>query len=142
MKDSNYTTKWPTHSEIVQEMGESLLRELPKSAICKIGGMKSDEGKPEYDRLSWESIGYFNSVHKYGDEKYEKGNWRKGLHVTRLANAAIRHISSILSGRINDEESGLLHSAHAGVCLEMITHMLLHPEQYKEFIDIEEIEND
>lgn len=106
------------------------------------GGTKHDEGKPEYDRLSFEAIGHFNEVHKFGDSKYQKGNWRKGLHVTRLANAVIRHVGALLSGKFTDEESRLLHSAHAGVCLEMITHFLLHKEEYKEYIDIVEVDND
>lgn len=108
------------------------------SSSIKLGGTKHDEGKPEYDRISFEAIGHFNAVHKFGDEKYEKGNWRKGLHITRLCNAAVRHISAVLSGNFKDGESSLLHSAHAGVCLEMITHFLLHKDKYKEYIDIEE----
>lgn len=104
----------------------------------KLGGTKDDKGKPEYDRLSFAAIAHFNAVHRFGDEKYERGNWRKGLHITRLINAAIRHLSATLGGEITDRESTLLHAAHAGVCCEMITHFLLHKDKYKEYIDIEE----
>lgn len=100
-----------------------------------VGGMKNDEGKPEFDRLSFEAISCINEVHKYGDSKYEKGNWRKGINKTRLINAAIRHLSAILRGEQLDQESRLLHSAHAGACCEMITHYYLHEEQYKEFLE-------
>ncbi len=100
------------------------------------GGTKSDEGKPEYDRLSFEALGVINKVHKHGDSKYAKGNWKKGLHISRLCNAAIRHISSVLSGELFDKESGLPHSAHAACNMEMITYFLLHREDYEEYIDV------
>lgn len=98
------------------------------------GGMKRDEQKPEFDRLSFDALSEMNAVHKFGDGKYEKGNWKKGLHIDRLLNAAIRHISSVLKRDFNDEESGRLHSAHAAVCLEMVTHYLIHKKDYEEFV--------
>jgi hypothetical protein len=100
------------------------------------GGTKNDTGKPEYDRLSFQALGQFNAVHKFGDKKYNKGDWKEGLHFTRLLNAVIRHTSAMLSGELFDKESGLLHSAHAGVCLEMVTHFLLNHQEYKDFDDL------
>lgn len=100
------------------------------------GGTKEDKGKSEFDRLSFQALGHINEVHKFGDEKYEPGNWRKGLHFKRLINAAIRHLSATLDGKILDHESGLLHVAHAAVCCEMLTHFLLNHQKYKDFDDI------
>ncbi len=100
-------------------------------------GIKHDEGKPEYDRLAFDALGAFNDVHKFGDSKYARGNWKQGLHLSRLLNAAIRHISATLNGDLFDSESGKLHTAHAGVCLEMVTHFLLNHEKYKEFDDLD-----
>lgn len=137
-KEGDY---FPSAEDSVKQMKDSVeaLAFPEPYAIMRKGGTKDDTGKPEYDRLSFEAVAHFNSVHRFGDEKYERGNWRKGLHVTRLINAAIRHLSSMLGGEtFYDKESGLLHAAHAGVCCEMITHFLLNKEQYKDFIDIEE----
>lgn len=93
-----------------------------------MGGMKHDEGKPEFDRLSPQALGACNGVHKYGDNKYEKGNWKKGLEVTRLVNAAFRHLYAVLDGELVDPESGLLHTAHAMANCEMLTHYLINHE--------------
>lgn len=100
-------------------------------------GTKNDTGKPEFDRLSFQALGIMNAVHKFGDEKYEKGNWRKGLHFTRMCNAAIRHISAIMNGQLFDEESKMMHSAHAAVCMTMLTHYLANHDIYKNFDDLD-----
>lgn len=97
-------------------------------------GLKYDEGKPEFDRLSYEALGELNAVHKFGDGKYEKGNWKQGIEATRLLNAACRHIFKAMSGEMFDSESGLYHVAHAGVCCEMVIHFMKNPEQYKDFL--------
>ena len=101
-----------------------------------MAGLKYDDGKPEFDRLSFQALGEFNKVHKAGDTKYEDGNWRQGLQITRLLNAAIRHISKILDGELYDGETKTLHSANAGVNLEMVTHFLLNSEEYKKYINL------
>lgn len=102
----------------------------------KKGGTKDDTGKPQFDRLSFQALGAINDVHKFGDDKYERGNWKKGLHFTRLINATIRHLSAILQQELFDPESKLLHSAHAATNCEMLTHFLLNHEKYKDFDDI------
>lgn len=99
-----------------------------------MSGLKNDEGKPEFDRLSFEVLGKLNEVHKYGDQKYEEGNWKKGLHAKRLINATFRHLSAYLRGERRDPESGLLHTAHAAVNCHMLTYYLLHEEKYKQFL--------
>lgn len=101
-----------------------------------IGGLKDDTNKPNFDRLSFQALGEFNKVHEAGDSKYAEGNWRQGLAITRLLNAAIRHITKMLDGELIDSETKTLHSANAGVNMEMVTHYLLNREKYKEFLDL------
>ena len=97
-------------------------------------GKKDDSSKPRYDRLSFQALGEFNRVHEFGDSKYEEGNWRLGLDVTRLANAAIRHLTKLLDGQVVDEETGINHAAHAGVNCEMLVHYYIHAEEYKDYL--------
>ena len=101
-----------------------------------MAGKKYDKGKPEFHRLSFQALGEFNRVHEAGDNKYEEGNWRQGLEVVRLLNAAIRHISKIMDGELIDSETKTLHSANAGVNMEMVTHYMLHPKQYKKYLKL------
>lgn len=61
--------------------------------------------------------------------KSGRDNWKLGFKVTRSLAAALRHIFLFLKGETYDEESGLLHLAHAVCCLEhAIYDMLNHPE--------------
>ena len=103
-----------------------------------MAGKKDDTGKPEFDRLSFEAISVMNAVHKFGDSKYEEGNWKEGLHIRRLLNASLRHIFQTISGNFMDSESGLPHVAHAAVNLEMVLHYLIYHDKYAKFIDIKD----
>lgn len=114
----------------------SEIEKAVKEVKAQRGGTKDDTGKKEFDRLAWDAMSAINDVHKFGDNKYEPGNWRKGLHFKRLINAAIRHLTAVLSQELFDKESKLLHTAHAATCCEMLTHFLLNHEKYKEFDDI------
>lgn len=111
------------------------LREIP-SFQPQSGGMKFDDGKPEFDRLSFQALAEMNKVHKAGDSKYAEGNWRQGIDIRRLLNAAIRHITAIMDGELTDPETKTLHSANAAVNLEMVTHFLLNKDKYKDFINL------
>jgi hypothetical protein len=55
----------------------------------------------------------------FGANKYGKHNWRNGIHISRLVDAALRHINAFNSGLDLDEESGLEHLYHATCCLMM-----------------------
>lgn len=111
------------------------LQEIP-SLKPQSGGMKFDDGKGEFDRLSFQALAEMNKVHKAGDSKYAEGNWRQGLDIKRLLNAAIRHITAIMDGELTDPETKTLHSANAAVNLEMVTHFLLNKDKYKDYINL------
>lgn len=101
-----------------------------------MSGKKSDAGKPEFDRLSFEALAELNKVHKLGDSKYDKGNWKEGILYSRILNAAIRHLTAILRGEYYDPESKLLHAAHAACNCEFLVFYMLNSERYKEYDDI------
>ena len=58
---------------------------------------------------------------EYGIGKYGRNNWKKGMEWSRLADAALRHLSAVLVGEdYFDEESGLSHLAHGLASLHML----------------------
>lgn len=93
------------------------------------GGVKHDQGKPDFTYLSYEFLEEIAKAREFGAKKYSRNNWKKGFKVTRSLAACLRHIFAFLSGQTNDPESGLSHLAHAGCCLEhAIYDMKVHPE--------------
>lgn len=53
------------------------------------------------------------NVFVYGEQKYARGNYRKGASVTSYLDSALRHlVFGYLTGERNDKESGLPHLAH------------------------------
>ena len=76
-------------------------------------GEKNDQGKPPMELLDWEALKETALVMSHGEKKYGAYNWRKGLSQRRALGAALRHIYQHLDGANMDEESRLLHLAHA-----------------------------
>lgn len=80
------------------------------------GAMKHDAGKNRMDLLDPVAIEKLAEVLTFGAQKYEPGNWMKGISYGRLIAAALRHIFSFMRGEDCDPESGLSHIAHAMCC--------------------------
>lgn len=106
------------------------------------GGVKYDEGKPDFTYISYELLEEVSKVRAFGASKYSRGNWKKGFKVTRSLAACLRHIYTFLSGETNDKESGLNHLAHAVCCLEHALYDLKHhPKNDDRFIIDKSLEN-
>jgi hypothetical protein len=69
-------------------------------------------------------------VMTFGANKYGDNNWRagRGLGITRVLAAALRHAISYAEGEENDPESGLPHLAHAACCVAFAEWYALHVE--------------
>lgn len=80
-------------------------------------GIKYDQDKPDFSLLSSVSMNELAKVLTFGKEKYAAHNWRKGITLTRLNAAAMRHIFAHNNGEDLDSETGLSHLAHAMCCM-------------------------
>jgi hypothetical protein len=80
-------------------------------------GHKLDADKPTFELLDSYALEQIALVLKFGAKKYDAHNWRKGLLMSRLLGACLRHVFAYLAGNDNDEETGLSHLAHAGCCV-------------------------
>jgi len=80
-------------------------------------GSKFDAGKPRMSLIDPLFLTALAEVLTFGANKYAAHNWRKGIEVSRLMDAAMRHINSFNDGQDLDPESGKSHLGHAGCCL-------------------------
>jgi len=95
----------------------------------KDAGDKFDAGKLMYDLTPWRAVRGVVTVLTYGAKKYGAHNWEKGIKVSRLFAAAMRHLTAFWLGEDTDTESGLPHIDHAICDLMMMREMFsLHPE--------------
>jgi len=88
--------------------------------------IKYDSEKIRVELLPYNALLEIAKVMTIGATKYGDNNWRKGMLWSRLYGACLRHLIAWYEGQDRDEETGLLHLAHAGCCiLFLITYQLL-----------------
>ena len=81
-------------------------------------GRKFDQGKPRWSLLPIGPLRVVVEVLTFGAIKYEKNNWVKVKNAEeRYSDAALRHITSRLKGKLLDDETKKPHLAHAICCL-------------------------
>lgn len=81
------------------------------------GGTKHDQEKVRLDLLSSRWLTGTGAVLTFGAKKYDDHNWRKGIKLSRLLAACLRHLFAFLGGEDRDPETGLSHLYHASCCL-------------------------
>lgn len=81
-------------------------------------GTKHDQAKTKLELLSSKWILGVGDVLTFGAKKYNAHNWRKGIQLSRLLGACLRHVFSFLGGEDKDPETGLSHLLHASCCLQ------------------------
>ena len=87
--------------------------------------VKHDEGKLRYDLLPPEALEELIRVYTLGAEKYNDRNWEKGMDYGRIFAAIQRHLWEFWKGEDRDEESNLLHLAHAAWgCMSLLTYKI------------------
>lgn len=96
-----------------------LMREesLKRDALISEEGLKHDKEKIQVELLSPTWLEGVGMVLTFGAKKYAAHNWRKGIQLSRLLGACLRHVLAFLRGEDKDPESGLSHLYHASCCL-------------------------
>lgn len=97
--------------EIAQQLFDEEFAKKPD------GGIKHDDGKIQLELLSSRWLFGVGSVLTFGARKYAAHNWRKGIAISRLLGAALRHTVAFLGGEDKDPETGISHLYHASCCL-------------------------
>jgi hypothetical protein len=80
-------------------------------------GTKYDKDKVPLELIPPEALFEIGRVLQAGKEKYGEANWAKGIEISRLLGAALRHITQFNSGEDLDEETQTLHIANAATNL-------------------------
>ena len=96
------------------------LREFANYRRAPTAGKHDDDGKRRYDLIPIKALREEADVWGYGAKKYGQKNWEQGIHWSRLFASTLRHLYKWWGGTDRDEESGLLHLAHARCCLGML----------------------
>ena len=77
-----------------------------------MSGNKFDQEKVDLHVLDPLFVEGTARVSQFGEQKYGKSNWKKGLTQTRIINAIRRHLAQIEKGEDIDDESGFHHAYH------------------------------
>lgn len=86
------------------------------------GGTKHDKDKVRLDLLSPVWLLGVGRVLTTGARRYGDHNWRKGIALSRLLGAALRHIFAFMRGEDLDED-GECHLYNASCCLMFAAEM-------------------
>jgi len=89
-----------------------------------MGGTKHDDNKIPMELLPSEALFEIGKVLQAGKAKYGAANWAKGINVSRLLGAAMRHIAQFNAGEDMDEETKTLHVANAACNLMFVIWMM------------------
>lgn len=88
--------------------------------MTKTEGRKNDQGKAPMSLIPKPALEELAKVLDFGRQKYDAHNWRKGMKWSRVADAAMRHLTSWYDGEDKDKESGLSHLGHCLCCLAFL----------------------
>ena len=85
--------------------GEILLDPyLGQEYKMKVGGTKFDEGKLRYNLTPPEPLEQLAQVYTHGAKKYGDHNWKKGIDISRMYAALMRHLEKHRMGEVMDPE--------------------------------------
>lgn len=94
-------------------------------------GIRYNEGKLQWTLIDFSCLEDMVKVLEFGEKKYSRDNWKKGLKTTEVADSLMRHLFAYLRGEDKDPETGLPHTAHL-LCNAMF---LSYMEKYKPDFD-------
>lgn len=92
-------------------------------------GLRYNKGKLRYDLLEPYAIEQLVKVFTRGAEKYEPGNWLKGMPWMDVIASLERHLAEFKKGSDFDNETQILHMAHcAWNALAIVSYYKHRPE--------------
>jgi len=86
---------------------------------------KDNKNKPRLSLIPKSALYALGDAMTYGEKKYDAHNWRKGIPLSYLLDAALRHIQQFNDGENYDEESKAHHLGSAMANLAMAIEMHL-----------------
>ena len=101
--------------------------------IKKSNGVKYDNQKERVDLIPASALMEIGKINTFGSSKYADRNWEQGLKWNRLYGALLRHLFKFWEGEDYDDETGLLHIAHAAWNALALLHYQLFYTIYKKF---------
>jgi hypothetical protein len=93
---------------------------------AKGSGARYNGGKPDYSLIPLDTLEGEVRVWMYGEKKYARFNWQKGMKWSVPFACILRHLSAWQGGQDTDPESGLPHLAHIACNLRMLTYYAEH----------------
>lgn len=82
-----------------------------------MSGFKDDKGKADLSLLDKDPLWELARVFESGLAKYPKGNYKKGIPLTKYTAAAMRHMTQFNNGEDLDKDTGRSHLMHAAANL-------------------------
>lgn len=95
-------------------------------------GLRYNDGKPKWSLVDFNSLEDMVRVLEMGAKKYSTFNWQKGMPVSEVIESMLRHTFSLLSGEINDKESGLPHIGHIQCNAMFIAYMIKNKPEFND----------
>jgi len=92
-------------------------------------GARYNHGKVDFSLIPLKTLEQEAMVWQYGEQKYKRFNWMKGMPWSAVLASALRHLGAWQAGEDCDPDSGLPHIAHAMCNLRMLT---LYADKYPE----------
>lgn len=93
-------------------------------------GTRHNQGKPALSLVleAGDALKGAAQVLMFGLEKYSRGNWKRGLPVTEVADSLARHLVAYLAGEDVDHETSLPHVDHITVNAIFLATMARRPK--------------
>jgi len=120
-----------THVPVSKERADAIDAALGIDRTKGIGDVTSDAkgsgarynaGKADYSLIPMHLLEDTAKVFMFGEKKYARNNWMKGMKWTVPFACLMRHMFAWFRGEEVDSDSGLPHLAHALCNLLMLTH--------------------
>lgn len=94
-------------------------------------GDRQNQNKRKWTLVDYPTLQGMVSVLEFGERKYSRDNWKKGLYYTETADSLMRHLVAFLSGEDIDPESGLPHVDH----IQCNAHFLAYMAKFRKDLD-------